>query len=85
MTLLFAILTCIVLFIGICGVIGAGIFAYKLCEDMPELHVEDLVSPDSSTIYDSEDNKIMELGMYLRENIDYQRMPNCLIDTFLSM
>ena len=84
-TLIFAILTCIVLFIGICGVIGAGIFAYKLCEDMPELHVEDLVSPDSSTIYDSEDNKIMELGMYLRENIDYQRMPNCLIDAFLSI
>ena len=84
-TFIFAILTCIVLFLGICGVIGAGYFAYKLCEGKPELKVSDLVSPDSSTIYDSDDNKIMELGMYLREHIDYERMPNCLIDAFLSI
>lgn len=84
-TFIFAILTCIVLFIGICGVIAAGVFAYKLCEDKPELHVEDLRSPDSSMIYDSDGNKIMEIGMYLRENIDYQEMPNCLIDAFLAI
>ena len=84
-TFIFAILTCIVLFIGICGVIAAGVFAYKLCEDKPELHVEDLRSPDSSMIYDSDGNKIMEIGMYLRENIDYVEMPNCLIDAFLAI
>ncbi|MBR5341163.1 MAG: transglycosylase domain-containing protein [Erysipelotrichaceae bacterium] len=82
---LLAILTCIVLFLGICGVIAAGVFAYKLCEDKPTLNVEDLVSPDSTTVYDSDDNKIMELGMYLRENISYTRMPNCLIDAFLAI
>ena len=84
-TFIFAILTSIVLFIGICGVIAAGIFAIKLCEDKPELHVEDLRSPDSSMIYDSDGNKIMEIGMYLRENIDYEEMPNCLIDAFLAI
>ena len=84
-TFVFAILTCIVLFLGICGVIAAGIFAYKLCEDKPELHVEDLRSPDSSMIYDSNGNKIMEIGMYLRENIEYEEMPNCLIDAFLAI
>ena len=84
-TFVLAILTCIVLFLGICGVIAAGIFAYKLCEDKPELHVEDLRSPDSSMIYDSNGNKIMEIGMYLRENIDYEEMPNCLIDAFLAI
>ena len=84
-TFVFAILTSIVLFIGICGVIAAGIFAYKLCEDKPELHVEDLRSPDSSMIYDSDGKKIMEIGMYLRENIEYEEMPNCLIDAFLAI
>ena len=80
-----AILTCIVLFLGICGAVGAVVFAYKLCEDKPTLDVKDLVSPDSTTVFDNEGNKIMELGMYLRENIEYQDMPNCLIDAFLAI
>lgn len=84
-TFAMAILTCIVLFLCICGAIGAFVFAYKLCEDKPTLHVEDLVSPDSTTVYDNEGNKIMELGMYLRENIEYKDMPNCLIDAFLAI
>nr|MCR4856458.1 transglycosylase domain-containing protein [Erysipelotrichaceae bacterium] len=85
LTFIMAILTSIVLFLGICAVGAATWFAFKLCEGKPELVVSDLVSPDSSTIYDSDDNKIMELGMYLRENIDYQRMPNTLIDAFLAI
>ena len=80
-----AILTCILLFFCLCAGIGCIVFAYKLCEDMPTLDVDDLISPDSSTIYDSDGNKIMELGMYLRDNIDYNRMPNCLIDAFLAI
>ncbi|MBQ9425554.1 MAG: transglycosylase domain-containing protein [Erysipelotrichaceae bacterium] len=84
-TLIMAILMCIVLFLCLCGAGAAFYFAYKLCEDKPELKVSDLVSPDSSTIYDSDDNKIMEIGMYLRENISYERMPNCLIDAFLAI
>ena len=84
-TFAMAILTCIVLFLGICGAVGAFVFAYKLCEDKPTLDVKDLVSPDSTTVFDNEGNKIMELGMYLRENIEYQDMPNCLIDAFLAI
>jgi len=84
-TLAFAIIISIILFVGVCGVIGAGLFAYKLCDDKPTLNVSDLVSPDSSTIYDNEGNKIMQVGMYLRENIDYEEMPNCLIDAFLAV
>ena len=81
----FAVLVSVILVIGVIGCILAGLFAYKLCEDKPELNVSDLVSPDSSTIYDNEGNKIMQVGMYLRENIDYDQMPNCLIDAFLAI
>ena len=84
-TFVFAILICITLFLAVLGVAGAGLFAYKLCDGIPELQVEDLIAPDSSTIYDSEGNKIMQIGMYLRENIDYDEMPNCLIDAFLAV
>ncbi|MBR0420695.1 MAG: transglycosylase domain-containing protein [Erysipelotrichaceae bacterium] len=84
-TFIMAILMCLFLLACLGAVIGAFLFAAKLCEDKPTLVVEDLVAPDSSTIYDSEGNKIMELGMYLRENISYEEMPNTLIDAFLAI
>ena len=84
-TFVLAILMSIILFLGVVGVAGAGLFAVKLCEDKPTLNVADLVSPDSSTIYDNQGNKIMQVGMYLRENIPYEEMPNCLIDAFLAV
>ena len=84
-TFIAAILVCSIIFIGILGVCGAGYFAYKLCEGKPELVKEDLKAPDSSIIFDAYGNKIMELGTYLRESVDYEEMPNCLIDAFLSI
>ena len=83
-TLVWAIIVSIVLFFFVAGVIGAGVFATILCKDKPTLNVTDLVSPDSSTIYDSQGNKIMEVGMYLRENIEYDELPNCVVDAFLA-
>ncbi len=85
LTFAMAILMCVILFLGLVGVIGAGYFAYKLLDGKPELNVEDLKAPDSTIVYDNQGNKIMELGMYLRENIDYQEMPNSLIDAFLAI
>ena len=85
LTFAMAILMSIVLLACLAGAIAAFAFAAKLIEDKPTLQVEDLVSPDSTTVFDSEGNKIMELGMYLRENISYQKMPNHLIDAFLSI
>ena len=84
-TKIMAIVVSVVLFLAVLGVLSASIFAYKLCEGMPSLDRQDLISPDSSTIYDNQGNKIMEIGMYLRKNIDYTEMPNCLIDAFLSI
>ena len=84
-TFVFAILMCLLLFVCLCGGIAAILFASKLLEDKPTLDVENLISPDSTTVYDAQGNKIMELGMYLRENIEYKDMPNHLIDAFLSI
>ena len=81
----FAVIMSIIVSLCVVGAIGAGIFAIKLCDGIPTLNKADLVSPDSSIIYDNEGNKIMEVGMYLRENIDYEEMPNCLIDAFLAV
>ena len=79
-----AVMVVILIFCFI-GVLGATFFAIKLCDNKPTLNVTDLIAPDSSTIYDNEGNKIMQVGMYLRENISYDEMPNCLIDAFVAI
>lgn len=80
-----AIIVSILVFLGIGAVIGAGIFGYNLIKDRPEFDAQKLASDDSSIIYDADGNEIIELGLYLRENIEYDEMPNCLIDAFLSI
>lgn len=80
-----AILSCVILFFMVVGIIGAGFFAKKLCEGMPEFDPADLESSDSSIIYDADGNEIIELGLYLRENIEYEDLPTCLVDAFVSI
>jgi len=66
-----------------------GVFALKtassMLEGIPELSLEALDSEESSVIYDNEGNKIIELGEYLRENVEYDQLPNDLIDAFLAI
>ena len=80
-----AIIVSSIVFLGVCAVIAAAIFGYNLIKDRPEFDPVRLESEDSSIIYDANGNEIIELGLYLRENIDYDEMPNCLIDAFLSI
>ena len=84
-TKVFATITCIIAVIGILGGIGAIIFANKLLEGKPEFDRAKLDSQESSVIYDMNGNEIVELGLYLRENIEYDDMPNSLVDAFLSI
>ena len=84
-TKVFATITCIIAIIGILGGIGAIIFANKLLEGKPEFDRTKLESQESSVIYDMNGNEIVELGLYLRENIEYDDMPNSLVDAFLSI
>ena len=80
-----AIITSTICILGIIVFIACLIFANNLLKDKPEFDEDKLRSEDSSIIYDANGNEIVELGLYLRENIDYDEMPNCLIDAFLSI
>ena len=79
-----SIMTVIFALCFICGIVCLK-FAYDMLKDKPELDLEKLQSPNSSLILDADGNVVMELGLYLRENIEYEDMPNCLIDAFLSI
>ena len=84
-TMVFAVIAIIVVILEIAGFVGAYLFASKLCEGMPEFSPADLDSADSTIIYDSEGNQVMELGLYLRENIEHDDIPNCVTDAFISI
>ena len=80
-----ATITTIIAALGIIACIGALVFAGKLLEDKPAFDRSKLESEDSSIIYDVNGDEIVELGLYLRENIEYDDLPNCLVDAFLSI
>ena len=80
-----ATITSIVAGLGIIACFGALVFAGKLLEDKPEFDRAKLESEDSSVIYDANGDEIVELGLYLRENVEYDDLPNCLVDAFLSI
>ncbi len=84
-TFVLAIITSVI--VALCLIVGCIClkFGLDMLETKPELNLEDLQSPNSSLILDKDGNTVMELGMYLRENIEYEDMPNCLIDAFLSI
>ena len=75
----------LVVSIYVVGGIYAVRYASKLLKGMPTLNVDDLISTESSKIYDGNGTLLTEIGTYYRENIPYEQMPESLIDAFLSV
>ncbi len=65
---------------------GVGLLvASRMVADSPTLNVNDFVGEESSKIYDDHGQLITEVGVYLRENITYEKLPEAVIDAFLSI
>ncbi len=81
-------LACFIWLIILAGGTVAVILAQiglDIIEVSPDLSVEDLISRESSIILDSEGNVIAELGEHLRDNVEYEQLPQSLIDAFVSI
>ena len=61
------------------------LIAKRMVEDAPQLDVTDFIGEESSKIYDDSGNLVTEVGVYLRENITYDQLPESVIDAFLSI
>ena len=80
--------TAILIFILIIYIVVASVgltLVNKMVASAPELDLNDFVSEESSQIYDDSGNLITEVGVYLRENIEYNDCPESLVDAFLSI
>lgn len=80
-TLILAILVGFELVFGTVAVVGLEV----MLKDEPELNADDLFSQESTLIYDSQGNQIADVGTQLRENVDYDDIPEAMIDAFLSV
>ena len=74
----------LVLCVYIAGFGYAAYFMHGMLSDKPELNVTDFISQETSHIYDAHGNVISEVGDFLRDNITYDQIPDCVLDAFLA-
>ena len=68
----------------IAGAVGLSIVG-RMTKNSPNLNLTDFVGEESTKIYDDSGELITEVGVYLRENITYDKCPESLVDAFLSI
>ena len=72
------ILALIVLVVGL-------IFLASLLKDKPTLNVNDFDQTESSVIYDSQGREIANLGTVIRQNVEFDEIPNSVVDAFIAI
>lgn len=81
----FLILICSVVLIGIAGAAGGGYVIYSMASKAPEVSIDAFESPESSQIFDKDNNLIAEVGYQKRTNVTYEDIPNSLVDALVSI
>lgn len=81
LTILLAVILGFEVVLGTVAVVGIQ----TMLKDEPELDVDDFFSQESTLIYDKDGNLIANIGNQIRENVEYDDIPESLIDAFLSI
>lgn len=77
--ILLAILGCMLL-----GIVVVTLFIMMIIKDAPDFNPKNLFTQESSIVYDSNGNQIAKLGTEKREKIEYNAMPQILIDAIVA-
>lgn len=84
-TRLAATIITIVIIVGMIGALcGVGVLASML-KDKPDMDITRFENPESSIIYDSNNEVVSELGMTIRQNISFDELPSVLVDAFVAV
>lgn len=76
------ILICV--FIAIIAMLGIGYFIYNIIESTEEFDADKLYSQESTIIYDDSGNIIAKLGSEMREKVEYEDLPQVLVDAIVA-
>lgn len=66
------------------GLIGGIIFAIYIVTHAPDFNPENLYSTESSILYDRNGNQAGKLGVEKRKNVNYNDLPQVLIDAIIA-
>lgn len=78
------IISSIIVFAFVCLLVGILVIV-SLLKDRPILDLQDFEQSESSIIYDDKDVPIADLGNVIRQNVEYDELPNCVIDAFVAI
>ena len=82
---LWATIVSVVAAIGLIGLVVGVIVIFTLLQNKPTLNVSDFDQQESSVIYDSNGEEIANLGTVIRQNVEYEEIPNCVVDAFVAI
>ena len=68
----------------ICLLVGVLVLT-SLLRDRPTLNLQDFEQQESSVIYDQKGEEVANLGSVIRQNVEYNELPNCVIDAFVAI
>lgn len=77
--ILIALLGCILL-----GIIAITLFIMIIVKEAPDFDPKNLFTQESSIVYDGNGNEIAKLGTEKREKIEYDAMPQILVDAIVA-
>ena len=78
------IVSCFAVLALLCLIAGIAVIA-SLLQDKPTLNLQDFEQQESSIVYDQNGEEIANLGAVIRQNIEYDDLPNCVVDAFVSI
>jgi len=84
-TKIIAIILWLIIIVGVIVIIYVSLEGKKIIDATPELDITRFENANSTVIYDINQNKITEEGLYFRENIEFDDMPISLVDAFLAI
>lgn len=78
--------TFIIIFLvfAIIGMMGIGAFLVYVVKSAPEFNTDLLKEKQSTIIYDSDGNEYAKIGSQIRENIEYDDLPEIFIDALIA-
>ena len=84
-TNLWAIIISCIAIIGLLGLVVALIVIGGLLSNKPTLNMSDFDQAESSVIYDNKGDEIANLGSVIRQNVEFEEIPNCVVDAFVAI
>ena len=82
---LWAVIVSMVAVMAMIGLILGIVFLMLMLKDKPNLNMADFEQAESSVIYDSRGEEIANLGTVIRQNVEYDEIPNCVVDAFVAI